>query len=222
MPRFQRKIITKPAYDKILIVCEGEKTEPNYFKKFKGDLYNKMIEIEGPGMVTKSLVNYVLDNYYIYTKPDDNDVRGFDVIWVVFDRDSNPPQDFNEAIRLAESNKIHVAYSNEAFELWYLLHFNYHDSAMSRKLYEGKLTDNIIKLTGDNEYKYEKNSEDMYDKLKEKHNTAIKNAKRLLDHYKDNDPNGLNPGKNNPSTTVHLLVEELNTYKKQPVDILRQ
>ncbi|MBF0456976.1 MAG: RloB domain-containing protein [Nitrospirae bacterium] len=207
MPIFQRKKITKPAYDKILIVCNGEKTEPNYFNKFKDDLYNKMIKIEGSEKNTESLVKYVLDNYHIYVKPDDDDAKGFDIIWVVFDRDSFPPQKFNEAIRLAENNKIRVAYSNEAFELWYLLHFNYHDSAISRKLYEGKLTD----LLG---YKYKKNSEDMYDTLKDKQETAIKNAKRSLEYYENNDPNGINPEKNNPSTTVHLLVEELNTYKK--------
>jgi len=38
--------------------------------------------------------------------------------------------------------------------------------------------------------------------------TAVRNSKRLLKTYGKN----LNPEKDNPSTTVHLLVEELNKY----------
>jgi hypothetical protein len=38
-------------------------------------------------------------------------------VWCVFDKDSFLPQDFNGAIQLAKSNRIRVAYSNEAFEL---------------------------------------------------------------------------------------------------------
>jgi hypothetical protein len=48
----------------------------------------------------------------------------------------------------------------------------------------------------------------MYDLICNKENTAIKNAKRLLNSYSND-----NPERNNPSTTVYKLVEELNKYK---------
>ncbi len=54
---------------------------------------------------------------------------------------------------------------------------------------------------------YEKNSDHMYKKLQYKQSTAIKNAENLLKQY---DPP--NPVNDNPSTTVHLLVQELNKY----------
>ncbi len=55
--------------------------------------------------------------------------------------------------------------------------------------------------------KYKKNSEQIYDELIEKQAIAIKNAKKLLQQYESH-----NPVQDNPSTTVHLLVEELNKF----------
>lgn len=96
---------------------------------------------------------------------------------------------------------IKIAYSNEAFELWYLLHFNYYDTKMSRTSYKKMLT-SLLKE------KYKKNSVDMYEKLLDKQANAIRNAKKLLSAY-----SSLNPEQDNPSTTVFILVEELNKYK---------
>jgi len=48
----------------------------------------------------------------------------------------------------------------------------------------------------------------IYEKLLPYQEVAIRNAKRLLDSYSN-----IDPFNNSPSTTVHLLVEELNKYK---------
>ena len=93
-----------------------------------------------------------------------------------------------------------MAYSNEAFELWYILHFEFVNTVIPRKDYEKKLT----KLLG---YQYHKNSDSIYDDLIDKKNNAIKNAANLLKLY-----NPQNPARDNPSTTVHLLVQELNKF----------
>jgi hypothetical protein len=58
-------------------------------------------------------------------------------------------------------------------------------------------------------HKYEKNSVDIYDELQELQETAIRNAKTLLVGY-----NLSSPAKNDPSTTVHLLVEQLVKFSK--------
>jgi hypothetical protein len=47
----------------------------------------------------------------------------------------------------------------------------------------------------------------MYAKLEDKQPQAIKHAKTLLASYDPHDPES-----DNPVTTVHLLVEELNQY----------
>lgn len=177
-----------------LIVCEGEKTEPNYFKSFK--LSSALVKVVGCGYNTQSLVKRALE---IRKKAKEDD-EIFDQVWCVFDRDSFPLQNFNEAIYLAKRKNIKVAYSNEAFELWYLLHFHYYNSAMSRDEYKKKLSRELG-------HPYQKNSQSMYKELLNKQETALKNAERLLSSYKTPDP-----GKNNPSTTVHKLVIQLNKY----------
>lgn len=126
----------------------------------------------------------------------------FDQIWCVFDRDSFTSENFNEAIILAKHHKIKVAYSNEAFELWYLLHFNYYETAFSRQSYEDMLTE----LLG---YQYKKNCPTMYVELLNLQSIAINNANKLLTQY-----SSINTEQDNPSTTVHLLVLELNKWVK--------
>jgi hypothetical protein len=123
----------------------------------------------------------------------------------VFDRDKNPnnpndSQNFNSAITLARNNGIDVAYSNDAFELWYLLHFNFYNTGISRQRYQNMLTNKLG-------HEYKKNSETIYEELKDKQQDAIKHAKLLLQKY-----DRPNPETDNPSTTVHLLVEELNSF----------
>lgn len=177
-----------------LIVCEGEKTEPNYFRAFK--LSSATVTVFGCGHNTVSLVRKAME---IRSKAKEDD-EIFDQVWCVFDRDSFPLQNFNDAISLARREDIHVAYSNEAFELWYLLHFHYYEAGISRDEYKNMLT----QLLGQ---PYRKNSPEMYEKLKDKQADALRNAERLLKNY-----NPPNPGKDNPSTTVHQLVAELNKF----------
>lgn len=185
---------------KILIFCEGEKTEPNYFRSFKV-LPSITVEIFGTGANTNSLVNEAI-------KKSQNDI--YDEVWCVFDRDSFPKQNFNEAFHLAKNNNIKIAYSNESFELWYILHFEYFNSGNPRNEYIKKLNHYLSELTKSKNYKYEKSSDSMYDLLLDKQSIAIRNAKKLLKSYEVE-----NPEKNKPSTTVHLLVERLNELLKK-------
>ena len=111
----------------ILIVCEGERTEPNYFKSFK--ILSKdvlEIDIKGEGRNTLDLVEQAL-----VIKRDNEKKKEiiYDQVWVVFDRDSFPHGQFNSAIKKARSNGLRVAYSNECFEVWYYLHFSYRETS---------------------------------------------------------------------------------------------
>jgi len=179
---------------RILIVCEGTKTEPNYFNKFQAnqEVYDR-IEIQGTGYNTVSLIKEAIrikneaaqrNEPYIET-------------WCVFDKDDFSIESFENAIKLANQNQIRCAYSIEAFELWYMLHFNYYDSALSRKQYIDKLSILLKKP-------YKKNDDEMYSILRSRQSRAIQNAKKLYWNRCSL------PSKNqNPITTVFMLVERL-------------
>ena len=183
-----RKVNTKEVKQRFLIVCEGAKTEPNYFKNFR--VPKTVIDVKGVGENPSRLVQSAID---LNAEADEE----YDQVWCVFDRDDWPPQDFNNAIHKAENHNLKVAYSNEAFELWYVLHFEFLNTGIPRDDYIKKMT----KLLGK---KYQKNSDTIYDELINKQAIAIRNAEKLLASY-----NYLTPGQDNPSTTVHLLVKEL-------------
>ncbi len=198
----RRQIKTRETRKKFLIVCEGEKTEVNYFKAFT--VPNKIeVRVKGEGKNSLSLVEKaikIIDNL----KQDDS----FDQIWCVFDKDNCSKEQFNQAERLAKENNVKIAYSNEAFEIWFILHFQYLDIATSRSEYLTILTKQMQKYGLLNEQeKYEKNREDMYEKLKPYQRTAITNAAKLI---QDRDEAKKHPFDANPSTTVQELVQELN------------
>ena len=189
-----RKVSTRETIQKFLIVCEGEQTEPNYFRKFRVPKQVARVDVHGLGANTESLVRRAIS-----LRAEDD----YDQVWCVFDRDSFKVESFNAALALAAREGISVAYSNEAFELWYLLHFHYFNSGMSRSDYGRKLT----ALLG---FKYEKNSDVIFDALWSRQATAIQHAERLLASYPEPWP-----ASDNPSTTVHLLVRELLRFERR-------
>lgn len=172
-----------------LIVCEGEKTEPNYFRSFR---VNADVEVVGTGRSPLGVVEHAKES---------GKKREYTEIWVVFDRDDFSAEEFNNAIRNAEQAGFGVAYSNQAFELWYLLHFDYHDTALSRNRYQDILTQKLGR-------EYRKNDPTIYYELEDRQPGAIRNARRLLESYLPDH----NPAKDDPCTAVHTLVERLNEH----------
>ena len=113
----------RDVHDKILILCGGE-TEKIYFEFYKKmyQEYFKRIEVElkeesdSPLKMVKSAIKK----------------EGYHEIWVIFDKDDFDC--FDEAISLAEkNNKIYCAFSNEAFEYWFVLHFQNTPAYIHRK-----------------------------------------------------------------------------------------
>jgi hypothetical protein len=186
-----RQYETREPLPRILIVCEGTKTEPSYFKQFR--VSGLEVRVEGTGTNTKDVV---LCAEELCAE------EQFDTVWCVFDRDSFSPERFNAALEMAAARRMSVAYSNEAFELWYILHFDYLQSGLPRAGYEAILTDRIGTP-------YRKNDPMTFERLRDRQTTAIRNAQRLLAQY---DPRS--PERDNPSTTVHLLVEYLRKFER--------
>jgi len=178
---------SKQTLRKVLIVCEGEETEPNYFQAFR--VASSICKIEGTGHNTLSLVKEAVRL---------SKLENYRETWCVFDRDSFTEKSIKAAYVLAQKEGFKVAFSNECFELWYLLHFKYLDTQVNRAEY----TRQLKKILG----AYEKNSVTMYDMLLDKQSDAIKNAKKVNASHN----NGIHPCECKPYTTVHELVERLN------------
>lgn len=211
--RKKRKHEYRPVNtNSFLIVTEGERTEPLYFKgiqekiKEKRDgridvIENPIIDIRGEGCSTGKLIEVteqiVKDAKILYQN-----------VWVVFDKDDF--DDFDEAIRLGKEKGYQVAWNNQSFEYWLYLHFNYNDSALHRDDWSEKLNE-IFKEYNLGDGTYRKNYKNIYDlvNIYDGVNNAIKNAKRRMAEF---DEKRDVPSQFDPGTVVFKLVEELKRY----------
>lgn len=203
----ERDCHTRPLRQRFLIVCEGEKTEPHYFEAIKASLKRGVVQVRVLGLGTNTLdlvKRAVQEKKGIWVTGE----AQFDQVWAVFDRDSFPADDFDNAIHLASEEGIPCAWSNEAFELWYILHFEDRSSAMPRKDYQKRLSKCL-------KFPYQKNDPSMYDRLQElgSEAKAIERAARLEKSRQDS---GTTPSKANPCTLVYQLVEALAQFKDHP------
>ena len=180
-----------------LNVCEGEKTEPDYFKAFR--MTSATVKAVGQAMNTMTLVSKAIS----IREADQKRKKFYDQCWVVFDKDDFPAKDFNQAIQYAEKNGFRVAYSNQAFEYWFLLHYNLYTGAIHRSQYKDMLT----KLTGMPYSKSEGYGAVMYNLLLSRQQQAINNSETVLAEISHG-----NPAEEESSTTVQRLVIELNKF----------
>lgn len=206
----KRRVEFKSKRKFYLIVCEGEKTEPNYFESLKSSLPKGVLElthidIDGTGRNTMSIIQEAIK---LRKKYKEKYLRKIDKVWAVFDKDSFPDSNFNNAINKGENSKpkINCAWTNEAFELWYLLHFNYYNTAIPREQYQKLIEKEINNASGKTDFKYEKNSTFMFELLNRYgcQARAIQNAMKLENLYTDT-----SYAKHNPCTRVHILIKEL-------------
>lgn len=197
---------------RVLIVCEGLKTEPNYFKSFhmmenSGGLVFDITN-GGGGINTTQVVEKakeLRDKAVSAGKP-------YDVTWAVFDKDSFDADKFDNAIKMAKSNDIRCAWSNEAFELWYIYHFENRITSMPRTEYQKRITTLVRqKLKGkkskNTNFVYTKNNPEMRSILKEcgcDEKLAIRWAKKQSETFGNNSFH-----LHNPCTKVYELVSLL-------------
>lgn len=207
----QRRQARRQPYDKVLIVCEGEKTEPNYFNELKDhyELATANIKVDGNCRSSpKSVVEHALKLYKMeQEKYPDNP---FDKVYCVFDKDKH--ETYHPALDLisrAKPKNVFIAIpSIPCFEYWLLLHFHYVTSpyeATGNKSV-GDLAFNQLKRHLPH---YAKGSEGVFLELIEKLPVAIKHSKRAFAAAAQN-------ATDNPSTKVHELVEYLQRIKAMP------
>ena len=184
--RFRSK---RQAPANYLIVCEGKKTEPNYFnglkKKINERYGNKVdilipnIEIKGTGRNTIDLVKYT-KKYINYSS------KIYGQVWVVFDKDDYNDEQFNKAIENCDYN---ACWSNPNFELWLLAHLK----TVTRKT---NLTKNF-------------NDTDIFEKVTKdgKIHNAIRNCEYMESLNKLE-----KASERNPMTKVYKIVDGLKEY----------
>ncbi len=84
------------------IFCEGEKTEINYFNKLKANerISRMNIKVQSSDKVTDAIgvVKYAIS----FLKNKKRDFEQDDLIYCVFDRDSNTNQHLDQALKLAK------------------------------------------------------------------------------------------------------------------------
>ena len=199
----RRKENVREKLVRFLIVCEGTKTEPHYFEALINNYISTVREvtIEGEGRATVALVDRTLE---IKTELERKNAMSFDRVWVVFDKDDF--DDFNEAIKKARKLGFQSAWTNEAFELWYYLHFEYLDTGISRTAYIEKLEEAFRSRMGDVNFNYRKGNPDIYSMLQQygREDLAKRFARQLRGLY-----TGTNYASHKPCTMVDKLVDEL-------------
>lgn len=201
-----RKKEIKKELDRVIIACEGTVTEKQYFQA----IFDELVRIKNIAKTSLVIATHshtdpkgVLADLLKALEKDSE----FEHKWIVIDRDEIKPNggghdvdNFNGAISSAEANGINVAHSNPSFEIWYLLHFEYRNTALTRDEVIGELKKYVD---------YAKNSKTIYTELLSSQQFAIENAKKLEAMHTLHERK-INPTIDNPSTTVYKLVEVLN------------
>jgi RloB-like protein len=196
-------IDTLPKKRAILIVCEGLNTEAKYFEAIPAP--NIDVKVVGGCGSKTALIKKAL-------RLSQKELYKGRAIWCVYDLDFKgdeigQKEDFNNSIVMAESNGIKVAYSNDAFELWLVLHYKHVEQALLRGLYYEMLSE-LWGVDYVQEGKKLNFCKGLYDRLMQDERAdqmlAIKRAKTLLDAHQHKPY-----AERNPCTTVFELIELL-------------
>ncbi len=197
----------------VILACEGRNTERFYFESYFAILKNrKTISPASCVFAPHKHTNPtgVLEDLLRFKDSAGRTCKDYEYRWIVIDRDEerhggggHTLQDFNKALEQARNSHaaIKVAWSNPSFELWYLLHFRFHNTAIDRERV-------IDLLEQEMSATYNKSNPATYSLLISRLPDAIRNARRLIEEAKVS-TGILIPAEANPATTVHELVETL-------------
>lgn len=186
----------------MLIVCEGEVTEPEYLRTFRAaqGAQTVRIRVEAPGGDPQALVRRAVvlrdEAAADALRAQDENFR-FDEVWCVFDVDEHAR--LQEAVRVAAAEDIRLAVSNPCFELWLLLHFADHGSHAERK----RIRDHLRKHLP----AYGKHVR--FEPLSGGYEAAVKRAAELDRRHEAAGTQG-----GNPSTGVYRLTERIRQFGK--------
>lgn len=192
-----------------LIVCEGAKTEPLYIKALVKHLGLTTADVHVSGDCGSAPINVVKHGHSLL-KEDPN----YDIIFFVFDKDSHESyetaisQILNFKKMKGFKSKIFMAITSvPCFEIWFLMHYGIcnksYVAAGNKSIADCVISD----LKQKPEFAtYQKAQQKYFDILKDRLEDAKKNSAKRLEQCQ---AAGEQENHGNPSTKMHLLVEEL-------------
>lgn len=198
------------ARQRILVVSEGERTEPEYLQGFRRWCRAQLVEIvvlgaEGVPITLVASAREYRSKAASAAKREKDENLGYDQVWCVFDKDDHPR--FEEAIKMAEDHGLYLAVSNPCVELWLLLHFRDNPGLQHREQLKRMLKQHVPD----------------YDKAVDftlyaaSYHHAHRRAAKLDEHCRnDGEPF------RNPSTGMYLLTEEISRYSSRDVHPQKQ
>lgn len=212
--QLERKLARRASYDRILIVSEGSKTEPNYFREIRAvhRLHTANVEVQPSELGTQPIqvVQYAKALFENGDRHRQIQPRAFEQVYAVFDRDDH--RSYFDALRLAESldgklrndNKQAVRFkaiaSIPSFELWLLLHYEDIQSPLHR--------DNVMARLRHHIPGYEKGAGGAFAATADQLSVATQRALSLATKFSAySDPE--------PFTSIHELVELLTTLRQK-------
>ena len=213
----KRKKARRQPYDKVLIVCEGQKTEPVYFEEVR--LIHKLdsanIEIDGTcGSSPMSVVSHAHALYLKELSSGDS----YNKVFCVFDRDRHST--FHKAVKrvetinqelaaegLSDQVEFEAITSNPSFEYWFLLHYNPTTkpyAPIQGKSVGDQAIDDLRQFIPD----YRKTQKGLYQKSIDENmlSSAIANSKRIFESANRSDDS-------DSCINVHELVLYLRCMK---------
>ena len=201
----------------MLIVCEGDKTEPDYFNALIDDLQlntaNIKIAENTDGSSPRNVVDVARKKYKEDKKAGKETGEKFDQVYCIFDKDTHST--YREALDIIRREQqqgkrgcpIHAVTSIPCFEFWLLLHFT--KTTKDFHAGRGSICANVIADLKKHIPAYEKGEmKEIYQLVKNRIPKAIAGAKQAEHHCATG-------GTDTPSTQVYALVEYLQHLKKQ-------
>jgi hypothetical protein len=212
--RLERREALIQQYERILVVSEGAKTEPNYLKDimkyYRVPSASYCILPSQYGTSPKQVVEFAQDLFLNGDPRQRIKKRAFERVYAVFDRDEHGS--YHEALKMAErfSNNAPINDHGESilfrsivsipnFELWLLLHYKLVHETVSRHDVVSQLKHYIPD--------YEKGNKGYFQHTREHLEVALRHSKKLAESTNPYDGNM-------PYTDVGALVEFLIKIKR--------
>ncbi len=210
--RLNRRKPFKKSGKKILIVCEGSVTEPNYFGFLRRRLrlYGVDVKVIGGQCGTDpfSVVQFAADIF--------NEDKDIDLCACVIDRDTHDSANLSKALNLCSSvngkskrRVFQVNISDPCIEYWFILHFEYCRTPFVRAGNKSRGDKAVEKLKSIYPGGYVKSHKNLGEDLFPLTKTARLNASRAME-------DAAKTGEKNPSTNLHLLIDVLESEAKFP------
>lgn len=201
----KRKRGNRATFDRILIVCEGMKTEPNYLEEIRQELKLPKAEVRvihsDAGTEPRQIVDYAKKVFC--------DDPSFDIVYAVFDHDEH--KTYHDALKRAaqldkalkndfkKKIRFHAVPTVPCFEMWILLHFADVKAFTDRH--------EVIRRVSEHIKDYAKGLKGVFGLTADRLATATARAEKLREEF--NAESGTDP-----YTTVDQLVAKLLSYKR--------